>query len=104
MVQALFGYVGVLLFQACMRKWTFRAVLGATVVLEVAAGAVDLVIVMRWNVTYLHIPDHVMYMLGYNVVFQVRRLRLCWPHAPSGSAQPSSVSHRRPAAPPPPCP
>jgi hypothetical protein len=59
-VQSAFGYLGVVLFQSCMRKWTFRAVLSVTVVLEVAAGAVDLVIVQRWNVKYLGIPDEVM--------------------------------------------
>jgi len=69
-VQAAFGYLGVLLFQACMRKWTFRQVLWTTVVLEVAAGMVDLVIVKRWN-TKVGVPDAFMYMLGYNMVFQV---------------------------------
>mmetsp|Transcript_23089 Transcript_23089/g.53499 ORF Transcript_23089/g.53499 Transcript_23089/m.53499 type:complete len:338 (-) Transcript_23089:118-1131(-) len=70
-VQSLFGYLGVMLFQSFMRKWHFRAVLGFTVVLEVFAGAVDLVIVKRWNMTVLGVPDEVMYMLGYNIVFQV---------------------------------
>lgn len=64
-VQSLFGYLGVVLFQTCMRRWTFRSVLASTVLLQVMAGAVDLVIVLRWNVL-VGIPDEVMYMLGYN--------------------------------------
>ncbi|KAG8458950.1 hypothetical protein KFE25_004284 [Diacronema lutheri] len=69
-VQSLFGYLGVVLFQTCMRRWTFRSVLASTVLLQVMAGAVDLVIVLRWNVL-VGIPDEVMYMLGYNVVYQI---------------------------------
>ena len=59
-----------MLVQFFMSEWKFRSVFLLTIFLRVLASCVDIIIVMRWN-TLIGINDHVMYMLGYNIVYQV---------------------------------
>eukprot|EP00053_Salpingoeca_punica_P018716 m.184662 g.184662 ORF g.184662 m.184662 type:complete len:708 (-) comp17489_c0_seq6:1685-3808(-) len=68
--QNVFSFLGVLLFQNLMSEWQFRTAFWVTCVLRALAGIFDVIIAKRWNEA-LGIPDHFMYMLGYNMVYQV---------------------------------
>ncbi|XP_063933323.1 uncharacterized protein LOC135145155 [Zophobas morio] len=69
-VQNLFGWVGVIIFQTFLSQWAYRSIFWLSMLLKIAGGMVDLIIVKRWNKA-LGISDKLMYMLGYNVVYRV---------------------------------
>lgn len=58
---------GITLFQTCFQDWRLRPLFWFPTVLRCAAAAVDLVIIMRWNVS-IGVSDKVMFMLGNNIV------------------------------------
>ncbi|KAJ9470426.1 putative folate-biopterin transporter 3 [Diplonema papillatum] len=61
--------LGVVLFQVCFRKSTFRVAFWTTTVLRVMASAFDIIIVQRLHRPF--ISDKVMYMLGDGIVGEV---------------------------------
>lgn len=61
---------GVMVFQSTMRDWHFRPVFWVSTALKCAAAVIDIVIIERWNID-IGINDHVMYMAGYNIIYQV---------------------------------
>ncbi len=66
-VGSLTGWIGVVLFQSLMNRWSFRNVFWVTTIIRMAASMLDIVIVQRWNVA-AGIPDEWMYMLGDNIM------------------------------------
>ncbi|KNC82139.1 hypothetical protein SARC_05559 [Sphaeroforma arctica JP610] len=68
--QSVFGAVGVLFFQTFLSHWPFRRVFWVTVLLRGVAATVDIIIVNRWNLI-IGISDKMMYMVGYNSLYQV---------------------------------
>eukprot|EP00123_Amoebidium_parasiticum_P008792 comp19027_c0_seq1/m.21424 comp19027_c0_seq1/g.21424 ORF comp19027_c0_seq1/g.21424 comp19027_c0_seq1/m.21424 type:complete len:612 (-) comp19027_c0_seq1:50-1885(-) len=69
-VSAVFGFVGVTMFQAVMSEWEFRPCFWLTAALQAFAGLIDIVMVERWNIA-VGIPDKVTYMVGYNIIYQI---------------------------------
>eukprot|EP00047_Mylnosiga_fluctuans_P003367 m.228796 g.228796 ORF g.228796 m.228796 type:complete len:516 (-) comp11791_c0_seq1:56-1603(-) len=69
-VQAIFGGIGVVLFQTWMNGWRFRRLFWVPTLLRVAASLVDIFIVKRWNKA-IGMSDESAYMLGYNIIYQV---------------------------------
>eukprot|EP00039_Didymoeca_costata_P001508 m.53017 g.53017 ORF g.53017 m.53017 type:complete len:590 (+) comp10836_c0_seq1:169-1938(+) len=69
-VSSICGCLGIMLFQTTMRNWKFRPMFWVTTVLRCAAAVVDIIIVKRWNIK-MGIDDHVMYMLGNNIINSV---------------------------------
>ena len=70
-VGSIFSIIGVALFQRTLSGWDFRPVFWVTTMIRVIASLVDIVMVKRWNVTVLGISDHVFYLLGDAIVYQV---------------------------------
>ena len=70
-VGSIFSIVGVALFQRILSDWDFRPVFWVTTMIRVVASLVDVVLVKRWNVTVLGISDHMFYLLGDAIVYQV---------------------------------
>lgn len=62
--------VGVTVFTYVFAKRSYRVTFIVTTILEVIGSVFDLVMVKRWNVA-IHIPDHVMYICGDAIVYQV---------------------------------
>ena len=58
---------GITLFQTCMQDWRLRPLFWFPTVLRCSAAAVDLVILMRWNVD-AGVSDKLTFMLGNNIV------------------------------------
>eukprot|EP00298_Acanthocystis_sp_HF-20_P017496 c21763_g2_i1.p1 GENE.c21763_g2_i1~~c21763_g2_i1.p1 ORF type:complete len:538 (-),score=185.87 c21763_g2_i1:76-1689(-) len=69
-VQSIFGALGVTFFQSFMREWEFRPIFWCSTLLKTFASIVDIIIVKRWNVA-IGIPDEFMYMIGFNIIYQV---------------------------------
>mmetsp|Transcript_20659 Transcript_20659/g.43682 ORF Transcript_20659/g.43682 Transcript_20659/m.43682 type:complete len:623 (+) Transcript_20659:389-2257(+) len=71
---AVASWVGVVLFQAWMRDWSFRKVFWLTTAVRVCGSIFDIAIAKRWNHN-LGISDKAMYMFGdaiiYNIVYQM---------------------------------
>jgi len=63
-VGAVSGILGAALFQSYMSAWAYRRVFQVTTLLHVGASLSDLVIVKRWNRTYLGISDMITYLFG----------------------------------------
>lgn len=55
--------VAVALYQTFMSSWRFRPALVFTMVVGALATIVDLIIILRWNVS-VGIPDKVFFLLG----------------------------------------
>jgi hypothetical protein len=70
-VGSVFSIIGVALFQRTMSSWNFRPVFWVTTMIRVLASLVDIVMVKRWNLTVLGIPDPVFYLLGDAIIYQV---------------------------------
>lgn len=60
--------LGTVIYQLVLSKWTFRNVLVLTPILSAVISLSDIVILKRWNITYLHIPDKWAYIVGEAVV------------------------------------
>lgn len=56
--------------QYFLSGWRIRTVFWLTTLMRVLASLVDIVIIKRWN-TVVGVSDTAMYMLGYNIVYQV---------------------------------
>lgn len=67
---AVVSFVAVWIYQALMSKWKFRTVLIVTLIMQCLGGAVDLVIVMRWNIAW-GIPDKTFYIMGEAIIENV---------------------------------
>jgi MFS family permease len=67
-VGAIFQLLATWIYQRWFSTWRFRSVLLMTSVLVGLAGLVDLVIVMRWNVTVLGLSDKATYILGEAII------------------------------------
>jgi hypothetical protein len=53
----------VIAYQSMFSNWNFRSVLIFTLILEIIASTVDLVIIKRWNIS-IGIPDKVFFSFG----------------------------------------
>eukprot|EP00123_Amoebidium_parasiticum_P007040 comp17831_c0_seq1/m.17974 comp17831_c0_seq1/g.17974 ORF comp17831_c0_seq1/g.17974 comp17831_c0_seq1/m.17974 type:complete len:594 (-) comp17831_c0_seq1:231-2012(-) len=69
-VSSVFGVLGGAIFRALMSDWPFRRCFWASWALQASAGLIDIIMTERWNVR-AGIPDKVMFMLGYNIIFQI---------------------------------
>lgn len=58
----------VFIYQAIFSKWKFRSVILFTTVLSGMGGIFDFIIVKRWNVLYLGIPDAWLFLIADDVV------------------------------------
>ena len=54
----------VIVYQSMFINWKFRSVLVFTLILDILASTVDLVIIKHWNITILGIPDKVFFSFG----------------------------------------
>ncbi|RNC52002.1 esag10, partial [Trypanosoma cruzi] len=63
------GIVGILLFRYVFSKKSYRITFVVTTLVMVVASIVDLIIVERWNRP--RVSDHVVYVLGDQIVYQV---------------------------------
>ena len=54
----------VIVYQSLFGNWKFRLVLIFTLILNVLASTVDLVVIKRWNIAILGIPDKVFFIFG----------------------------------------
>ena len=54
----------VIVYQSLFSNWKFRLVLIFTLILEILASTVDLVVIKRWNIAILGIPDKVFFIFG----------------------------------------
>lgn len=63
--------VTVFIYQIVFSKWNFRSVLLFTTVLSGLSGIFDIILVKRWNITILGIPDIVFFLLGEDVIHSV---------------------------------
>lgn len=69
-MQAVFQFLGTLVFQAVMRNWNFRHVLWSTILIYVVSSIFDIIMIMRWNLK-AGISDDVMYLIGDAMINQV---------------------------------
>jgi hypothetical protein len=53
----------VIVYQSMFSNWKFRSVLIFTLILEILASTVDLVVIKRWNIS-IGIPDKVFFIFG----------------------------------------
>jgi hypothetical protein len=53
----------VIVYQSLFSNWKFRLVLIFTLILEILASTVDLVVIKRWNIS-IGIPDKVFFIFG----------------------------------------
>ena len=53
----------VIVYQSMFSNWKFRSVLIFTLILEILASTVDLVVIKRWNIS-IGIPDKVIFIFG----------------------------------------
>lgn len=67
LVSAVFGLVGLVLFQWKLKNSNIRHIFVLTTLLRVCAGMFDIIMTKRWNIA-VGIPDKWMYMLGDNIV------------------------------------
>ena len=71
---AIAGWIGVVLFQAWMRDWSFRKVFWLTTAIRVCGSIFDITIAKRWN-RNVGMSDKAMYMFGdaiiYSIVYQM---------------------------------
>ena len=65
------GGLGVAAFNMWLSDKSLRSVFWSTTALKILASLFDLIMVARWNITVLAIPDYAMFMLGDAVVGQV---------------------------------
>ncbi|GAB0490005.1 hypothetical protein MMPV_001234 [Pyropia vietnamensis] len=69
-IGALFGMLGVSLFQMILSKRGYRLAFWSTTVLQVAAAIIDITIIMRWNLR-IGISDKLFYVLGDSMLQEV---------------------------------
>lgn len=70
LVSSVFSILGLVIFQTVMSSWKFRPAFWVTTILRVIAASFDLIIVNRWNIA-IGIPDKVMYMVGFPIIYEV---------------------------------
>jgi MFS family permease len=58
-------------YEKTLNGWRYRSVLIFTTILRAMGGLFDFVMTMRWNITYLHIPDRYFYILGDGVIHDI---------------------------------
>ncbi|KPA78290.1 putative pteridine transporter ft5 [Leptomonas pyrrhocoris] len=63
------GLIGVALFTYVFSKMSYRVTMVVATIVQIIASIFDLIIVKRWNVA-IGIPDHAMYILGDQIVYQ----------------------------------
>lgn len=63
------GLIGVALFTYVFSKMSYRVTMVFATIVQIIASIFDLIIVKRWNVS-IGIPDHAMYILGDQIVYQ----------------------------------
>mmetsp|Transcript_29273 Transcript_29273/g.62230 ORF Transcript_29273/g.62230 Transcript_29273/m.62230 type:complete len:632 (+) Transcript_29273:152-2047(+) len=66
-VGSVVNFLGVIIYQNTLSKWTFRTVLIFATVFGCLASIIDVIIIMRWNIA-IGIPDKVFFLLGNAVV------------------------------------
>jgi len=64
------GLLGVVGFAFIFSKQSYRVTIIITIIAQVVGSIFDLILVERWNID-IGIPDHVMYIFGDAVVYQV---------------------------------
>ncbi|PFH35244.1 BT1 family protein [Besnoitia besnoiti] len=79
-LQAIFGFVGVTLFQKFVSKWSFRKAFWITSLLTCLTSVFDVTMVYRWNILYLGIPDKVWYFCSAAIIEEVISM---WAFMPS---------------------
>ena len=68
LVGAMVGFAAVWLYQLWLSTWKFRNVLTITTILVGCGGIMDLMIVLRLNRNWFHIPDKWFYLFGEAVL------------------------------------
>lgn len=63
------GLLGVALFTYVFSKMSYRVTMIFATIVQIIASIFDLIMVKRWNI-YIGIPDHAMYILGDQIVYQ----------------------------------
>ncbi|KPI83895.1 putative pteridine transporter ft5 [Leptomonas seymouri] len=63
------GLIGVALFTYVFSRMSYRVTMVFATIVQIVASIFDLIIVKRWN-TAIGIPDHAMYILGDQIVYQ----------------------------------
>lgn len=71
LLSAVFGMIGLFFFQRYLQYWKTRNIFYVTTLLRIVASFSDLVMVERWNVNYLHIPDRVFFLIGDAIISPV---------------------------------
>ncbi|CBZ54323.1 putative folate/methotrexate transporter FT1 [Neospora caninum Liverpool] len=79
-LQAIFGFVGVMLFQKFVSKWSFRKAFWITSLLTCLTSVFDVIMIYRWNIDYLGIPDKVWYFCSAAIIEEVISM---WAFMPS---------------------
>ncbi|EPT27021.1 BT1 family protein [Toxoplasma gondii ME49] len=79
-LQAIFGFLGVMLFQRFVSKWTFRKAFWITSLLTCLTSIFDVTMIYRWNIDYLGIPDKVWYFCSAAIIEEVISM---WAFMPS---------------------
>jgi hypothetical protein len=59
------------MYQLLFSRWRFRSVLLFTSILSGVSGLFDFIIVKRWNVEYLGIPDYIFFLLGDDIIHSI---------------------------------
>eukprot|EP00920_Eleutheroschizon_duboscqi_P025398 GHVT01062554.1.p1 GENE.GHVT01062554.1~~GHVT01062554.1.p1 ORF type:complete len:684 (+),score=75.99 GHVT01062554.1:1052-3103(+) len=70
-ISSCFSFVGVILFQKFVSKWTFRKAFWITSLLSIAAATFDLILVLRINKKVFHIPDKIWFFLSDGIVEEI---------------------------------
>jgi hypothetical protein len=70
-VGSIASLLSVMVYQSVLSNWKFRPAIALTVVMGTFASMIDLLIIKRWNTTYLGIPDKVFFMFGNAIVANI---------------------------------
>lgn len=70
-IAALFGLLGLMLFQSKLSHWNVRRIFYLTTTLRILAALFDIALVERWNRDTLGIGDHTFFVLGDAIISPV---------------------------------
>lgn len=63
-ISCVVGVAAALFYAGVLSRFDIRTALISAIVFRITTGIFDLVIIQRWNIRYLHLPDKVFYVLG----------------------------------------
>uniref|UniRef100_A0A7S4RS55 Folate/biopterin transporter n=1 Tax=Ditylum brightwellii TaxID=49249 RepID=A0A7S4RS55_9STRA len=71
LIRECFVILAIFIYQYRMTSWSYRSVLSITLLLASFGNFVDVILVKRWNVTILGIPDNVFFLIGSSALESV---------------------------------